>query len=56
MPRTRSPPEALTVKEELLPIVHERLVKENKSKINKNSKSNNVALVNASHGCRDKIQ
>ena len=44
----KSPPQALTVKEELLPIVHDRLLRENNRKNNKS----NVALVHASHGCR----
>ena len=45
------------MKEELLPIVHERLMNEKKSRINNNNiVYNNVALVHASHGCRDKIQ
>ena len=49
------PPEALTVKEELLPIVHERLVSESRSK-NNSKLNNNVVLVHASHGCREAIQ
>ena len=44
----QSPPQALTVKEELLPIVHDRLLRENSRRNNQS----NVALVHASHGCR----